>query len=561
MSDLDRIRKLAGLAAMSVAEANVTEASGTCKHCGCEIDNPTPGCECEHDSHDASGDNWIKSEAVGDSAESFYELQDEFCGGECPSHAHKALIDELVRYLSGDQVNDFVADFRRHYDMNEVDEAIEEAFAKPEYKYDGKEIPAHSREGILQTDAENEESLELETEDDMIAYAEKYLGDEVVARWLKQAKDIRELLLTNNLVDPIEYDFNGSMMTLKPWQNESIREDSDFPRMTPEQAEDLASDVDNIPTDYVDYDKILYAMNLYAALDDGHYGDHDSKENGEFNNLINDWEDLVRKAANMQGREVPRDFGEEGIDIPDDIQREMETIKAKMKAVFKDPAQMRLQFDSKNPNLEEAVSLDQARKHFFDEHDYDESNVGYAFDQISSQMSPKDVEALAQELSEFYPEWYAEYEAEMSEGNEFTHELKKAKDANKDEFEVDGKKYKVESSCGCCGNNPCDCDDDCGCKESVMEAPTMDTTQLITMMKLAGLSEEAIQNKLNEWANTPEGVGEVEPTVHGEPDNYNFAQAVNLSLKRYLDAEDMKVGLKEHKVEDIKAAYLAKKNK
>jgi len=66
-------------------------------------------------------------EAVGDSAEAFYQLQDEFAGSECPSHAHRALIDELIRYLSGDQIADFVADFRRHYDMNDTEESVEEA--------------------------------------------------------------------------------------------------------------------------------------------------------------------------------------------------------------------------------------------------------------------------------------------------------------------------------------------------------------------------------------------------------------------------------------------------
>ena len=96
-------------------------------------------------------------------------------------------------------------------------------------------------------------------------------------------------------------------------------------------------------------------------------------------------------------------------------------------------------------------------------------------------------------------------------------------------------------------------------KEELEESPTMDTTQLINLMKNSGLSEEAIQSKLNEWANTPEGAAEEEPTSHGEA--YDWAQNVNLSLKRYLDAEDMKVGLKEHTVEDLKEAYKAKKSK
>jgi hypothetical protein len=91
-------------------------------------------------------------------------------------------------------------------------------------------------------------------------------------------------------------------------------------------------------------------------------------------------------------------------------------------------------------------------------------------------------------------------------------------------------------------------------EETVTEAPTMDTTQLITLLKNAGLSEEAINKKLNEWANTPEGAAEQEATSHGEPYE-NFAQSVNISLKKYLDAEDYKVGIKEHTVKEISEAY------
>ncbi len=92
--------------------------------------------------------------------------------------------------------------------------------------------------------------------------------------------------------------------------------------------------------------------------------------------------------------------------------------------------------------------------------------------------------------------------------------------------------------------------------EQVAEA----TAQLVNMLKNAGLSEAAIEEKLNEWANTPEGVGEVEPTEHG--DAYDFAQSVNLSLKRYLDAQDMKVSISEsHTVEGMKNKYNKQKNK
>jgi len=134
-----------------------------------------------------------------------------------------------------------------------------------------------------------------------------------------------------------------------------------------------------------------------------------------------------------------------------------------------------------------------------------------------------------------------------NEGNEFSGALADAKKNGKKEFEVDGKKYKVESE---------ESETD---KEELEESPTMDTTQLITLLKNSGLSEEAINKKINEWANTPDGAAEEESTVYAEP--YELAQRVNLSLKRYLDAESMKVGIKEHTVEDLKEAYKAKKSK
>ena len=156
-----------------------------------------------------------------------------------------------------------------------------------------------------------------------------------------------------------------------------------------------------------------------------------------------------------------------------------------------------------------------------------------------------------------------------NEGNEFSGALADAKKNGKKEFEVGGKKYKVESEEADTDAEELEeeveeteeleevavVEDD---KEEISEAPTMDTTQLVNMMKNAGLSEEAISEKLNEWANTPEGAAEEEATEHGEPYE-NFAQSVNLSLKRYLDAESMKVGIKEHTVEDLKEAYKAKK--
>ena len=91
MSDLDRLLKLAGREAQQVAQSPAVDRE--------------------------------MKEAVGDASEVFYRMQDEFAGGEADG-AHKVLIDELVRYLSGDQLEDFVDDFNRHYDLvGDMDES------------------------------------------------------------------------------------------------------------------------------------------------------------------------------------------------------------------------------------------------------------------------------------------------------------------------------------------------------------------------------------------------------------------------------------------------------
>lgn len=150
MNDLERILDLAGLGDQNVAE-DAMEKKQVCKDCGDEFGHPTT--DCENSAYDKDGDHWIEidvdgdgdtdikvardmkeddmEEAVGDAAECFYNMQDDFAGGEADG-AHKVLIDELVRYLSGDQLEDFCDDFKRHHDMGmdeaEIDEAeIEEA--------------------------------------------------------------------------------------------------------------------------------------------------------------------------------------------------------------------------------------------------------------------------------------------------------------------------------------------------------------------------------------------------------------------------------------------------
>jgi len=77
MNELERIIALANHGIIRTPEAKSTkstksttrilkEATGVCKDCGCQIDNCKPGCECKHDSHDASGDHWVAEEAVNE---------------------------------------------------------------------------------------------------------------------------------------------------------------------------------------------------------------------------------------------------------------------------------------------------------------------------------------------------------------------------------------------------------------------------------------------------------------------------------------------------------------
>ena len=108
-------------------------------------------------------------------------------------------------------------------------------------------------------------------------------------------------------------------------------------------------------------------------------------------------------------------------------------------------------------------------------------------------------------------------------------------------------------------NDGDECEDMKKAAKEIKESPTMDTTQLVSLLHNAGLSEEAIERKLNEWANSPADACETEPTSHG--DAYDFAQPVNLSLKRYMDAEDKKVSVTEHTVDSMKSLYEASKNK
>jgi hypothetical protein len=187
-----------------------------------------------------------------------------------------------------------------------------------------------------------------------------------------------------------------------------------------------------------------------------------------------------------------------------------------------------------------------------------------------SDMMIAAAEMSREEFAKEYPGFADEYdelrkrqmdEADIDE-NAFNQAAAAAARAGESEFEFGGKKYKTKMD----KETAHKLDDDVqfeaeeAFEETLEETPTMDTTQLIIMLRNAGLSEAAIQRKINEWANSAPGAAEQQQTSHGEPYE-NFAQSVNLSLKRYLDAENMKVNVSEHTVENMKALYESKKSK
>lgn len=401
-------------------------------------------------------------EAVGDSADPILDLIEEL-------GSHSIVLDELIRYLDGDTIKDFVEDFRRHNDM-------------PPMKDDADESV---------TEAEGTRTIKVNKNIDLA-------GDSI---W--QGKDRGEEVTYKTFVHEIKIftDEDGYMsVTVKhegPW---TIYTDSGF--------EQEISGIIGTPVSFSEQ----------GMQDDGmaHLeGEEDKKQESTMEEL-----DRILKIAGVQKAPVAEETLEEkcGCDDP----------------------------KCDDPKMHEDDKVDEGRKPFPGEYDYTDEKY---MDPDGTPKSDKK-EKKKEKPKESVEEAKKELDEEPNEGNEFAHELKKARDAGKDEFEVDGKKYKVKKESA-------ETDE-----EVVSEAPTMDTTQLINLLKNAGLSEEAITKKLDEWANTPAGVGEVEPTQHAGDANDDFAQAVNLSLKRYLDAEDMKIKVNEnHSVEGMKAKYKTHKDK
>lgn len=79
--------------------------------------------------------NWkYVGEAVGDFADPIYDLIDELGDSSI-------VLDNLIRYLDGDTIKDFVEDFRRHHDMNDIDEGSKNGNDEDEIDDEAGEVP------------------------------------------------------------------------------------------------------------------------------------------------------------------------------------------------------------------------------------------------------------------------------------------------------------------------------------------------------------------------------------------------------------------------------------
>ena len=449
-----------------------------CQNCGESINEGTQGCaDCEWISDETDGDITTcddcaaekrekTKEAVGEFAEPIYNLVD--------IEGEEAVLDELIRYLSGDQIQDFVADYKRHHDMDiDFDESKQiDELNVPNDKEKLKAQMAKLKQmaSDAQAKGDHNRAYNIERSSEMLALQKK----------LSKLGEDTNQINHNNVVQ-----LAGDSI----WQGEKRGEPV---------------------TDTVNVGKISIHKDGdgYASVSVEHDGPWTIYTDTGF-------EDAISDIIGMPVSWSEQGMQEEGTaHLEADYGEGNESIRNKERTMEEVDRILQIAGIKKAPVAEE-------------------------------KESEKELDEAKKELDE-----------EPNEGNEFSGELEKARKAGKKEFEVDGKKYKVESEETDEDSVTEDEEIDEDEKEELDESPTMDTTQLINLLKNSGISEEAINKKLDEWANTPAGVGEVEPTAHAGDANDDFAQAVNLSLKRYLDAQDMKVNVTEsHTKEKLSNAY------
>jgi len=494
MSDLDRLLKLSGQNAQSQTQDKV--------------------------------DNREFKEAVGEFAEPIYDLIDMHFEGDC-----QPVFDELVRYMSGDQIKDFVADFRRHHELPSQDEIDADVNVidddDPRYA-DDENLPKD--ESVEPTEPSTEEGNEFSGE---LAKA-KAAGKkefEVDGKKYKVEEDETEIeeatgkcedcgCVIDAPVEGCECPHDSHDASQDNWVKEAnrLRELSGM------------SAIEETP---VDEDKSRKPFPGEYDYTDEKYMDADGTPKSD-----DDDDDDDKKKSKESVEEAPlQETGPKTIKVDKLVPLAGDSIWDK---------------EGENPKQVKVSSITIMNPYEDGGYMDDEEDDGYrsvtvehdgpwdiytdtGFEKAISGMIGFNVDFTEQGMQE---DGHASMEGNMNEdvkSEAFAgYKPNRFKDMPKGMNEED----KVENE-----------------EETIEEAPTMDTTQLITLLKNSGLSEEQIKERVNEWANTPAvGASEDKETSHGEPYE-NFAQSVNLSLKKYLDAEDFKVGLKEHKVEDIKEAY------
>lgn len=465
-------------------------------------------------------DNREMKEAVGEFAEPIYDLIDMHFEGDC-----QPVFDDLVRYLSGDQIKDFVADFRRHHDLPSMDE-----------------VDADTEESVEPTEPSTEEGNKFSGE---LAQAKKDGEDEFEVDGEKYK--VKKEEFSNELEEDDLEEITDKQKTLPPALQKAIKDKEEKEDKKDESVEEIEEAtgkckdcgciIDNpkpgcdCPNDVHDasQDNWVKEANRLRELSGMASIEEETPEEVSAEEV---------PAEETPVEEAPVQEADKTIPVNKSVPLAMDSIWDEDK---ENPKQVMVKSITVENPYEPGGFLDD------DEDDgYRQVNVEHdgpwhiytdsGFEKAISGMVGFNVDFTEQGMQQ---DGMASMEGNMEvdvKSEAFAgYKPNRFKDMPKGMNEED----KVEKE-----------------EETIEEAPTMDTTQLITLLKNAGLTEEQIKQRVDEWANTPAvGASEDKETSHGEPYE-NFAQSVNLSLKRYLDAEDFKVqGLKEHKVEDIKEAY------
>ena len=566
MSDLDRLLKLSGMNAQTQTQET---------------------------------DNREFKEAVGEFAKPIYDLIDEL--GVDDNHP---VLDELIRYMSGDQIKDFVADYRRHHEMNDVNVIDDD---DPRYA-DDENLPKD--ESIEPTEPSKEEGNKFSGE---LADAKKDGKKEFEVDGKKYKVEASAFV-----EDEIEEDAFDKVDRITDPQELNIYNDEDMKAAKAMSAEDLKDELegdiyhlmDKASDDFTDNDHIADEMgdnfasmhlnaddatlSCYAAMRDLIDADPaDVLQTGQMclkilgaqpheDNVKGQMENNVEEATGKcEDCGCIIDDPKPGCDCPHDVHdasqdnwvkeanrlRELSGMASieeetpEEAPVEEAPVEEApVEEDNKSIKVDKLIPI--AGDSIWDKEGENPKQI--KVDSISitnpyeagSYMDDEEDDGYRQVNVEHDGPWsiYTDsgFEKAISElvGFEvdFTEQGMQEDGMASMEGMMDDK-IKSEAFANYKPNRFKDM------PKGMNEAPTMDTTQLITLLKNSGLTEAEIKQRVDEWANTPEvGASEDKETSHGEPYE-NFAQSVNLSLKKYLDAEDFKVGLKEHKVDEIKEAY------